>query len=213
MRKLCVTVLCLLAFTVPAWASPCGTTPGLDTTEVTFRTIASDNCAGVIMGNINPQDFPNTIPAFGSTPFQGPLSEGGSFVFDGVTFGLTVDSVGQTSGTWTLTFESDPSTTIVADLAVYLKASDRYAVYFFDNESFTTNGSGEGTFSISFLNNGGQTPALSHLDVGFRQGEGTCCTQVTSLSSLSILGLGALVMAGGLRLRKPRRRPLLPSQA
>lgn len=184
----------------PASAAPCGTTPGLTTEEVTFRGSASDNCAGVFLGNINPQDFPVSIPEFGAGSFVGPLGEGGTFTIDGITFELAVDAVGQTSGDWTLTFTSDPSITHSLDLAVFLKASDRYAAYFFDDEVFTTNGSGEGTFHISFLNNGGQTPALSHLDIGFREGDGVCCTrEVPAPNTVLLLGTGILGAVGILR--------------
>lgn len=173
MHKLFVTMLCLMLIAIasPALAGPCGTTPGLDTTEVTFRGIASDDCSGVHFGNSpNNADVPFVLPQYGSAPWTALLTEENTVLIGGITFELDVTGVDETSGTWELTFTSDPSVTRVFDMVVFVKASDRYADYFFNDESFTTNGLGEGTFTVSFENNGGQVPGLSHLDIAFRDG-------------------------------------------
>ena len=170
MSKLFVLATLLLVATAgPAVAIPCGTTNGLDTTNVTFRGTASDNCSGVHLGNSpNGSDVPFVVAYTGLEPWTALLTESNTVTLDGITFNLDVTGVDQTSGTWELTFTSDPSVTESFDLLVFVKASDRYADYFFNDESFTTNGVGEGTFTIAFLNNGGQFPGLSHLDIAFQ---------------------------------------------
>ena len=104
----------------------------------------------------------------------------------------------QTSGEWELTFTSDPSLTDTFDMLVFVKASDRYVDYFFNDETFTTNGVGEGTFTISFLNNGGQIPELSHLDIAFRDGTDDG-TPVPNPTALLLLGAGVMGTVAGRR--------------
>ena len=212
MRKflsLAVVLAALLTFVGSVQAAPCGTTTGLDTTNVTFRLSPSDDCAGVFSGNVNDVGDFNTASAGGPAGgvFGGgwdvTLDEGGSVTIDGVTFGLTADT-NTTEGSWLLTFEAASATTIVQDLAVALKASNAWAVYLFDNESFTTTGSGEGTFKISFENNGGQIPDLSHMIIAFRDGDGIT-PPVPEPTTAMLLGSGLVALVVGSRRHLLRR--------
>jgi hypothetical protein len=198
-----------------ASAVPCGTTPGLDTNEVSFRGVDSDNCAGVFPDNVNKSDLPIIIPGLGSEPFTAIVSsDGGPEIIEGITFSLTADE-GSTSGDWLLSFSATPSITEVFDLGVIVKAGPNYAVYLFEDESFTTNGTGAGTFRVSFTNPGGQIPDLSHLSVLFRAGEpatGTAQEPTTGQQQepvpgpapLAAMGIGLVVMALGAGLRRRR---------
>lgn len=205
MRRIAFAVLLFVPLAAgPAFAVPCGT--GLDTTNVTFRGSAADDCSGVHLGNSpNAPDFPIVVPYTGVQPWTSLLNDGGSLTIGGITFDLDVTGIDATSGTWDLTFTSDPfPVTKIFDLLVFVKASDRYADYFFDNESFTTNGLGEGTFTITFLNNGGQVPGLSHLDIAFRDAGTTPPPPppppgVPYPSSFLLLGTGLAATAIGSR--------------
>jgi hypothetical protein len=197
-------VVLLAGLAAPAMAVPCGTTPGLDTNEVTFRGINSDDCSGVHAGNINSVDDANAVPLFGGG-WQILLNESSTITFQGVEFSLS-DAPQDTEGVFTLTFNSNPDTTIFADLLIPLKAGNEYAAYFFDNEEFTTDGSGEGTFKISFLNNGGQTPDLSHMSVLFRPGDGDVPPgEVPEPTTMLLLGAGLIAATLGGRRFAPRR--------
>jgi hypothetical protein len=195
----------LLAFSSPALAGPCGTTAGLDTSQVTFRGSDSDDCSGVHFGNSpNEADVPFVVSQYGSDPWTALLTESNTVTLSGITFSLDVVGIGDTSGTWELTFTSDTPITDSFDLLVFVKASDRYVDYFFNDESFTTNGVGEGTFTIAFLNNGEQIAELSHLNVAFRDGDGISPPPpppppVPAPATLLLLGAGFLATAIGRR--------------
>jgi hypothetical protein len=84
--------------------------------------------------------------------------------FMGVEFAL--DTAGKTGGTWTLAGTDTNGAALLnlpleLDLVVVLKASNRYAAYFFDDAVF--DGTDGGTWSIAFENHGGQIPRLSHM--------------------------------------------------
>lgn len=89
----------------------------------------------------------------------------------GVDFTLSAFEGGDTdvsSGTWTLGWEATgtPGLPLTLDFVLSLKGANEYALYLFEDTTFTSDPStGEGEFAISFLNNGGNIPDLSHMSL------------------------------------------------
>lgn len=119
--------------------------------DVTVEGSASDVCAGPIAGNDSAADI-NT--AFGAD--------------NSVVWTLADKSDDQdtkivapeaTSGDWTYTGD-----TISSPFIIVLKGSTNYSAYLFKTLGDLVDGD-TGTFLISFLTNGDQNPALSHLSI------------------------------------------------
>jgi MYXO-CTERM domain-containing protein len=230
--KLIKTGVAVAAFAAmgSVYAAPCGS--GLDTTDVTYGvnydgTVASaqsaTTCVGPIDGNLSigaggggnygTADVNDLLGQ--ADEYVGGVADGGSVTINlfgvDITFTLSPESGDQNkSGDYLLTATSaggalfPPS--IFLDFAVNLKGSDSFALYFFDDREF--DGSGGGTWKISFLNNGGKIPGLSHMEIFFREGSSTSSQSSQSSltvsepgsSSLALMGLGLL--AGSFVLRR-----------
>jgi hypothetical protein len=90
----------------------------------------------------------------------------------GVEFDL--DTTGRKSGSWTLATRDVDSGALLnlpmeLDLVVVLKASNRYAAYFFDDA--VLDGTDGGIWSIAYANHGGRIPRLSHMSFYVRVDE------------------------------------------
>ena len=182
---------------------------GLDVSDVKYSvtgaapfTNASD-CYGVVEANINPNSNAQN-GKFGPTPFQYGDSTGDSSgtvaLFGGsFTFTLNGPTTSQDAGTYTISATDNngsaaPNYPFNVDIVVAIKASNRYALYFFDDVAF--DGSAGGNWSIEYVNNGGQIPDLSHMIVFAREGStGTITPQAVPLpatGALLALALGGL---------------------
>ena len=113
--------------------------------------------------------------------------------FGGATFTLSGPTATNT-GTWDLSWEGLTEDLII-DLAVVVKASDRFATYVFENELFAapSGGPDEGTYEITFLNNGGNIPDLSHLSIYARDAEGGIPPEVVPIPAAAWLFGSALL--------------------
>lgn len=206
-----VSLLALAAGTAVAAPDYCGadgtytdtaTNPDsvLTVDEVKLNGINSDDCYGVVLSN---QVDVSALWGGLIDPWTGEAKsdEGDTFDLGGVTFAVTAEQL--TEGDWSLLL-TGPDGQITVDLIVVLKSADRYAAYFFDDWTFTVPTDEDGTYHISFVNNGGQTPVLSHLSLFARIAEepGTPPTQIPEPGSLVLLGLGF----AGLALVRRRRR-------
>lgn len=159
-------------------ASYCGASPsngdGLSKSDMTFNSMAASDCYGVSSGN----DDAATIN--GLANWQDPagqwalLAKSDADVGGGVSYGslsgidFTLSASAGIVGTWTLeAFDSNgpayanlPAT---MDFVGLLKASNGFAAYYFDDVAVSAGNAG--TWTIAFVNNGGQTPDLSHLSL------------------------------------------------
>jgi hypothetical protein len=120
-------------------------------TDVTIEGSASDVCAGPISGNASAGVINTAFGADNSViwtlAFKSPDDP-------------ELDAPEATSGAWKYT-GTDP---ISSPFVIILKGSTNYSAYLFKTLGDLVNGD-EGTFLISFLNNGGQTPELSHMSI------------------------------------------------
>jgi hypothetical protein len=156
-----------------AAASYCsnGALDGLSLADMTFNGAVATDCYGVVMGNdkltpINSLAWGNDWTFLAKDESTYPTS------FMGVEFAL--DSSGHTDGSWSLATTDLNGGALLnlpmeLDVVAVLKASNRYAVYYFDD--VVLDGADGGTWSIAFENHGGQIPHLSHMSFYVRVDE------------------------------------------
>jgi hypothetical protein len=153
-----------------AAASYCsaGSADGLSLADMTFNGALATDCYGLVTGNdtvsaVNSLAWGNDWTLLAKDETMLPAT------FMGIAFEL--GTAGGKSGTWTLAgtdINGVPLLNLPAelDLVAVLKASNRYTAYFFDDA--VLDGTDGGTWSIPFLNHGGQIPDLSHMSVYVR---------------------------------------------
>ncbi len=200
------------AMVVLGWAGTASAAPAycpgnpatLSVNDVTFRSNPADNCYGVVMGNVN--DLTDVQNLFGVT-WTNQLDQS-STLNDYLVLNWTLSNPGTgTSGSWTLTVSDPPpvSLPVTTDILVALKASDRWAAYYFAAETFTITGGNQGSFDIEFKNNGGQIPGLSHMTLFFGNGvacDDDCDSNIPEPASMLLLGAGLLGLAAQARRRR-----------
>lgn len=178
---------------------------GLSVNDVTFRGSSANDCFGVQMGN----DVGAQGAFIGWNGYELLVTDdagGGSSTnsWMGVNWTLS-GTTSQRNGTYTLRW-SDPvpvSLPLTLDLIVITKASNRFASYLFDRELFQSSpSSSTGTWHISYKNNGGQIPNLSHLSIWARLSP---TTRVPEPGSLGLVALGLAAMGVAL-MRRPARQ-------
>lgn len=197
--------------------------PGdLDTADVTFRGSPADACAGLYHGNnvgnaTSIAQVQALIANMGwGTDYSSAITSNGGGTAGGEAHGIEW-TVSYDDGTWRLAYSADPDATIQLDVVAIFKQSQGWAAWWFDDESFVTDGSGNGTYEIEWCSgNPSAQPNrgwfdcsgtdLSHLSVYFgdpqtldqcTNGE---CGQTPVPGSLALLGIG---LAGlGYRFRR-----------
>ncbi|MCB1701141.1 MAG: hypothetical protein KDI14_09920 [Halioglobus sp.] len=138
-------------------------------TDVSFRIppAVSQNASAAqqVAGNDSVAEINKLSGAFaGDTWTLLDKTDAASTVFNNVTFTLT-SVAGNKSGGWQLSW-SGGGLPLNMDFVFVTKAARDWGAYLFESMNFTTAPmAGEGTFAISWLNNGGQTPGLSHASI------------------------------------------------
>lgn len=199
LAALSLSILCA-AVTAEATPMVCaaGSSQGdhLALSDVTFRGSGADDCFGVQSGN----DRGARGAFIGWNGFEQLLSDnsgdtvGSSRSWMGIDW-ILAGAANARSGAWSLSW-SDPSSplkrALALDLVVILKASERFAAYRFNGESFASaSSSGSGAWQVSFRNAGNQIPKLSHLSIWAR----IAPVAVTEPGTLGLLALGLIATA------------------
>ena len=171
--------------------------------DMTFNGNDADDCYGVVMEN---DDGGNVWTTPGWLLFG---KDDASQTIGGIDFTLTSGTLGDTSGVWDLSWEEVglPGYDLSLDFVGVLKASDRFASYLFSDLNFTADGSGDGTWEISYINNGGQIPSLSHLSLYYKNAEGGKPPgggPIPEPSFIALFGMGLLGM-GLSHIRRKRK--------
>ncbi|MEW5009534.1 MAG: PEP-CTERM sorting domain-containing protein [Cycloclasticus sp.] len=127
-------------------------------TDVTITAITADVCVGSFEGNDN-LGAPSTTSANLNTIF----GQTNSVFWDKTaTWENRGASTNLTATSNSLTYTG--SQPLSSPFIVILKASSEYSAYLFKSLADISSGQG-GSFIISFLNNGGNTPDISHINI------------------------------------------------
>jgi len=168
---------------------------GASTDDVTLGGMDSSMC---VISDVNPSQGPSGNTSGFDGTFGGGwtlLSKGaGAATIGGVSFTL---GFSQASGTWSVT--TDQAATY--DLVFAMHAANRSGAFLFDDHSSFASVTQDGTWSIAWLNNGGQVPGFSNINFFVRD----VVTPVPEPETYALLlaGLGAIGMAA----RRRRVRP------
>ena len=182
----------------------------LSVTDVQLNGQNADGVSAVIMGNDNKADLLiNDYLGIGGSDFtfivKDDLSSPGPGVgtYDGVTFTLLAPAGELTSAAMTGEYDLGWTGTkfpLTIDLAIVLKASDRYAIWFFNDELLPAPGSNApgDYWNITYTKNN-NFPQLSHMAIF---GRDVTQVPVPEPATMLLFGTGLAGLAAVARRRK-----------
>ena len=200
-------VTLLLSSSVFAGPTPV-TLPVCLASDLSFNGSDASSCSGVNSGN----DDVSAINAAFWSPADGDLytqiikddnpgsgSDTGSF--GGIDFTLAADAGG--AGDWILSW-SGANLPATIDFVAGVKAGTAWSAYEFNDQllNASPNSSGTGTWDVTWLNRGGNTPDLSHFSLYGANLTPTTTVGVPEPSTIALLGMGLLAL--GLTSRRKR---------
>jgi hypothetical protein len=160
------------------------------TSDVTFDALASDAC---VISGVNPQAGPNGDTSGFSGTFGGGwsllgkvTSSSGSNTLDGVNFTWGFTQTTGTTGTWSLMADQ----AVTMDLVFAMHASNHSGAFLFDDQPLVADAVTPGTWSIKWLNNGGNVPDFSNLTLFAR--DVTTPVPEPETYALMLAGIGAM---------------------
>ena len=194
----------MLAAPAAAATSPCTATSGqatfigaATTSDVTLGTQDSSAC---VISGVNAASGPNGDTSGFDGSFGDDwtlLSKGaGSTSIGGVEYTLTFAQTTPTSGTWSLT--TDQNATF--DLVFAMHAGGESGAFLFDDASSFANVAQNGSWNITWLNGGANTPAFSNVAFFIRNPVAAAVPEPAS----SALLLAGLALAAGFIARRTR---------
>jgi hypothetical protein len=192
----------LLIGTLAAQADPLLCSDGsyagsLSTSDMSYEGGSATNCYGALSGNDTVGDV-NTAFGDGWTELLKDEGTGASGSFGGTNFSLEVFDIGDTSGTFELSWSGSLPATL--DMTFVLKGSTSFGLYLFEGLSFIEGDSpGSGTWQVMFTGAGDQIPGLSHMTLYVKTGSDPDL-DIAEPATLGLLGLG-LLAAGFTRRR------------
>jgi hypothetical protein len=197
MRKVfCAGMLLSLVLSMFVFA---GQATAVSVDDVTLNEEVADWVYDVVFGNDKKKLVNETVVGYGTGEFvELDKSDGDpSTVFDSWIFTLKADS--GTAGNFLLSWTGG-EVPIAFDFVFAVKASDRFALYLFDDVQITsTPSSYGGEYSVSFQNNGNNIPDLSHLSVYGRLGNIQPTSAIPEPATMLLFGTGLAGLAGGRR--------------
>lgn len=168
----------------------------LSTADVSLNGNDADAAYGVYGGNESLADLNGLdTSAFGTGTFQ-LLDKTDSVSTPIGTTTFTITASLAKSGTFILSWvDANIPPTKWFDLVFALKAANSYSYYLFDDVEFSyAPGSYNGIYEISWMNNGGQIPDLSHMSVYGRPGDPG--NEVPEPATMLLFGTGLVGLAG-----------------
>lgn len=178
--KVSATVITLDAFNQCS-AANATLNDGITTADVSGST----SCYGVFSGNLNSND---QISLNGSL-FSELTKIDGAQSAVGTDIGFSITNPNTSSGMW-----SFDANALEGTFMVLLKASNRFAVWVFEGAADDIY---SGSWEISYKNNGGKIPALSHISIYGTEGEPK--TEVAEPSSIAVFFMSLVAMAFSVR--------------
>ena len=193
----------LLAAPVAAQATSCTVASGFDsfigaatTSDVTLGLHDASAC---VISGVNPASGPNGDTTGFDADFGGGwtlLGKGaGSASIGGVEYTLTFAQTGPTAGTWSLTTDQDAR----FDLVFAVHAGGESGAFLFDDAATFANVAQTGSWNITWLNGGGNTPAFSNVTFFIRD---AVAAAVPEPASYALLLSGLALVAGFIARRK-----------